>query len=373
MIWLPVILILPYLILFLNYYFNLSTLKPFTVAKESSLPVSVVVACKNERATITGLLECLSVQDYPANLIEIIIVDDNSSDNTYNLAEEFSLKQSKIVLRSSGEGKKQAIIDGVMYSKSELVITTDADCRMDRRWISSIVSFHESDDTDLIICPVKLENGGGFLKKFQALEFLSLQGVTAAAANSVRPVMCNGANLAFSRSTYLRHSRNLHKETNTGDDIFLLHSIKREEKSKIRWLESKDALVKTIPPASLQSFIKQRVRWISKTGLYTDRDIITTGIITFVPVLLQVLYLAGAFINHEMIAGFFVLLIIKSIPDYLIIKNTAERYSEPGIIKWFLPAQVVYPFYVLYVVLSWLFQSRNSKSAIVSYPSPTGI
>jgi hypothetical protein len=202
----------------------------------------------------------------------------------------------------------------------------------------------------MIICPVQIESIPGFLRKFQELEFLSLQGITAASAISGEATMCNGANLAFTREAYLDHSDNLHDEVNSGDDIFLLHSLKKENRAKILWMESPDTMVTTNSTSTYRSFLKQRSRWISKGKTYKDRYTIVLGIATFVAVALQISYFIAWLIYPDLIWVFLSILILKSIPDCLILLNTSRRYGKRNLMKWFLPSQIIYPFYVLSVV-----------------------
>jgi len=363
MIWIPLILILPYIILLIFYYRNLTKTELFSQTSNPSIPVSVIIACHNEEKNITFLLDCLSHQSYPSCLFEVIVVNDNSTDKTFEHASFFSGLQNLKILNNKGKGKKSAIRSGIAVSQGDLILTTDADCSMGENWISTIAAFYHKHDPDLIVCPVKLEKGSGFFKSFQEIEFLSLQGITAGSALSGKAIMCNGANLAFSRVIYKRHSENLHDEINSGDDIFLLHSIKGEKNSKILWLESMEASVTTKAAKSISSFLQQRKRWISKGTSYTDRNTIIAGVSTFAAVLLQLFYLFGSLINPILIYGFIFIFLLKSLPDYLIIRNTLKRYGKTALIKWFLPSQLIYPFYVI-MVLFW------KKSAIPNPQSP---
>lgn len=357
MIWLPIILILPYIILLLTYYNKLSRSKTYKETAKPSVPVSVVVPCRNEEHNISSLLDSLSLQNYPTDLFEIIVVNDNSTDKTFEIAAKHAGIQKIRVINNQSSGKKSAIRTGISISKGDLIITTDADCQMGENWIRVIASFYKEHNPDMIICPVKLETGSGFLRSYQELEFLSLQGVTAGSALTGNPIMCNGANLAFPKEMYLRHSDNLHEEINSGDDIFLLHSLKSEKNSKICWIESPEAIVTTKASVNIGSFLQQRKRWISKGTSYTDSDTIIAGISTFLIVFLQLFYLIGGLINPTFLWGFLLIFFLKSIPDFLIISNTSERYGKRGIMRWFLPSQIIYPFYVMMVIL------RN-KSAI---------
>ena len=351
MYWLPAILILPYFIFLLKLYRSLLTIEPFHDSTKPSTFVSLVIAFRNEENNIPSLLQDISSQNYPHDLLEVILVDDHSTDNSLQIAKGFSCFFNFNFLTSTGSGKKQALRTGILAASGKLIITTDADCRMGSNHIRSIAAFYENNDPDLIICPVKLEPLRGIFGRFQGLEFLSLQGITAGCAQAGLPTMCNGANLAFKRDIYINNTDNLHDEISSGDDVFLLHSLKKVKSSKILWLESPDALISTESSPTLQLFLRQRSRWISKGKAYTDRDTIFLGIITFIAVFLQIVYFAGSLIYPSLFPVFIAIVFLKSIPDFLILLNTCRRYGNRKLMKWFLPVQLLYPFYVISVLL----------------------
>lgn len=361
MYWLPVILILPYLIILLKRYRSLNRLKPFKITSDPSVFVSVIVACHNEEDNLPSLLESLSIQSYPRELFEVVVVNDNSSDNTFEIARDFKPLSNIRVINNRGAGKKLALRSGIDASKGHFMVTTDADCCMGKEWIRTLAAFYESDKPDMVICPVQLEKGNGFFRRFQELEFLSLQGVTAGFSNSQNAVMCNGANLAFTKEAYLKNSANLHDEINSGDDIFLLHSLKKYPGAKISWLESFDALATARSSRTLRNFLKQRNRWISKSKAYKDYGSIVLGLATFTAIILQAFYAIALLIFPVLIPVFLLVLILKSIPDFLILRNTTTRYGKRSLMNLFLPAQIIYPFYVLLVLFF-----RNPKSEIRS-------
>jgi poly-beta-1,6-N-acetyl-D-glucosamine synthase len=363
--WLPVILMIPYTVLLLKIHRSLLKIKPFFVTNDPVTFVSVVVACRNEEKNLPHLLKCFAEQNYPAELFEVIIVDDNSSDNTYDLSAAYRMSGNLRTIKNTGSGKKQALRSGVGISSGKLIITTDADCRMDRNWIRTIAAFYEKSNPDMIICPVRLEKHPGFFGWFQELEFLSLQGITAGSAYQNNGTMCNGANLAFTRDTYLNNTGDLHFEIATGDDVFLLHSLKKHSGSKILWLESQNAIVKTKASDTTVSFFDQRKRWISKINVYRDSYSIILGIITFLAIILQAGLMVAGIIDHTFLPVLLTVFILKSIPDYLILQNTTSRYGSAGLMGWFLPAQIIYPFYVLGVVFYALIFPGTGK---INYP-----
>lgn len=362
--WLPAILLLPYFFLFLKIYRGLSKIKSFVVTNNPATFVSVVVACRNEQENLPILLDCINSQDYPKDLFEVIIVDDNSTDRTFETISSLPCPVNKIAIYNKGTGKKQAIRTGINASSGLLIITTDADCHMGKTWIRSIAAYYENHKPDMIICPVQIEGQCGFFGKFQELEFLGLQGITAGSAFYGNGTMCNGANLSFTREAYLSNADNLHSEIASGDDIFLLHSLKKESSSKISWLESFDTIVTTASSPTVVSFLNQRKRWISKGTAYKDGFTIFLGIVTFVTISLQVALMVAAIINQAFIPVIISIFLLKSVPDFLILLNTSVRYRKSELLIWFIPAQFVYPFYVLGVVLySFIFPEKRNISS----------
>jgi biofilm PGA synthesis N-glycosyltransferase PgaC len=350
MYWLPVILILPYFFILLKLNRNLSGIKIFNVSSDPETFVSVIVACRNEEKNIAYLLGDVALQTYPENLFELIIIDDGSADKTVEMSSVFSGIANIKILPNAGSGKKMALRTGIMAARGNLIITTDADCRVGINWIRTISAFYELKRPGMIISPVILESFSGFFRRFQELEFMSLQGITAGSALSGDPVMCNGANLAFNKELYLNHSKNLHDELMSGDDIFLMQSLKTEGKSNILWLESIEAKTTTESSPNLTSFLEQRGRWISKAKAYRDKSTLLLGMVTFAAVCLQISYLIAFLVSPALLPVFLFIIILKSIPDFLILLNTTGRYGNKKLMWWFLPAQIIYPFYVLSVV-----------------------
>jgi cellulose synthase/poly-beta-1,6-N-acetylglucosamine synthase-like glycosyltransferase len=368
--WLILILIFPYLFLLLRIYRNLLKIKQFNSGSDPKIFISIVVACRNEEKHLPSLLNDISVQDYLPDLFELIIIDDNSSDRTFNLASEFKGIKNIKVIKNDGTGKKHAIRSGVNASEGDYILVTDADCHMGKEWIRTIASFFEVKKPELIIGQVILISKTGFLNRFQELEFFSLQGVTAGMAIGGNPVMCNGANLAFTKETYHKHSDNLHDELVSGDDVFLLHSIKRDQGNKIMWLESQKAIISSMASENLSSFLRQRARWISKAGAYNDRSTKVLAIVTFVTILFQIILMIAGLFNPVFLLIFLASFLLKSVPDFLILQNSTSRYGKRDLMKWFLPSQLIYPFYVISVVLWSVFPTNRDS---FNSPSPKGI
>jgi len=346
MLWIFIIPVLFYFFLLLFICRNLILLSPYRQGGIPHQKLSVVVACMNEEKNLPSLLSDLSSQDYPPELFEVIVVDDGSADNTFEIASEYKqIKDLKVVM-NNGKGKKSAIRTGVKKAFNELIITTDADCSMGSGWIRTIAGFYEAGRPDMIIGPVMMKDTPGFFNRFQELEFLSLQGITAGTATLGNPVMCNGANLSFTKKAYLEHSQNLHDDIASGDDVFFLHSLKKKREAKIKWLSAPESIVTTMPASSPESYFMQRARWISKGKAYNDRYTILLAVVTFVTSFVMVFLLITGIFRPAFLTVFAATFFVKSIPDLLILTVTLRRYNKTALLKWFIPSQIIYPFYV---------------------------
>lgn len=348
--WLFMIILIPYLYHIIRIWKALSGIKAFSSGKDPGIFMSVIIACHNEEENLPRLLTDISIQEYDQDLSEVIVVDDNSTDTTAEIARSFKGIKNIMVLNNRGKGKKQALRTGIEASSGSFAVTTDADCRVGRKWLKTIASFAEEKQPVMTINPVMIKSGRGFFNRFQELEFLSLQGITAGTAALGNPVMCNGANLGIAKEAYLRNAGRLHDEVISGDDIFLLHSLKSEDGPGILWLESANAAVVTPGSVNLISFLRQRGRWISKAGYYSDHYTRLLGIVTFVTISVQFLLFLWGFFNPVFFQVFAVFTLLKSIPDFLILRNTSGRYGKRELLRWFIPSQLVYSLYVLSVV-----------------------
>ena len=315
--------------------------------------ISVVVACKNEKNHIRRLISCLAQQS--CQNFELIIVNDHSVDATRNYIKSAQETYPKIQLVNAvGCGKKNSLKEGIHISTGELIITTDADCMPSFHWLESIVCFYEKYPCDLIICPVKFSGRNDLFSNLQALEFTSLIASGAGAAGSGMPVLCNGANLAFTKKSWLDSQSDLHVEEMSGDDMFLLESIKRR-RGIVRFLKSESAFVSTEPSNTLKEFIKQRRRWTSKSSAYTDWQLIFTACVVFSVNLLLVTLLSLSFFNPVWLYAFTTLFLFKYLLDSLFLNSVRIFFQLNNVWIYSFLLSVIYPFYIVSIALSTFF------------------
>ena len=148
-----------------------------------------------------------------------------------------------MLFRSAMSGKKGALDKGIESAVGEIVITTDADCTMGEKWLHSLASAFIQNSPEMVIGPVDIEADKSLFSAFQSLEYMSITGVTAGAAVWGIPVMCSGANLAFRREAYSALKNKLSGGNyQSGDDVFLMITLKKVYPDKIIFLKDREAL-----------------------------------------------------------------------------------------------------------------------------------
>lgn len=242
-------------------------------ASGASIPlVSVAIPVRNEKENILLLLDDLEQQDYPKSHFEVIVVDDHSDDGTLQLIrdqkERFSFRLELLTLNGaegSGSAKKMALSLAVSHALGAYILTTDGDCRIQRGWISAYARGFQQDKPSFLSGMVAFDCRENLFQEIQALEFAALTGVGAASMRLGYPNMCNAANMAFCKKTFMDVG-GFHGIENiiSGDDSLLLKKFQRHDPSKIRFLKVKEAVVRTAPQQSLSGFYHQRKRWVSK-------------------------------------------------------------------------------------------------------------
>ena len=348
-----------YLVCIFAFTYGLYNLKErfFTFNKKNDLKVSILIAARNEDNNIERLLKSLYNQTFTKDLFEVIIIDDHSKDNTLLIIENFIKENNDInikIFNAEKEGKKFAISQALHLAHNELVIVTDADCVLKTTWIESIVNFYKEKKCKMILAPVLLSPAETFFEKIQVLEHLSLIGSTAGSANIGFPVMCNGANMAYEREAALELEK-YRKDFNipSGDDMFLMEQfIKNYGHQSVKFLLSKSAIVETKTCKTVSEFFRQRRRWVSKTKAYTSWKILATAFIVLFFNLSIVSLFVSAFFIPALWSLYFLLTLLKFFIDFPLLKNITTFMNQSGLLKWSLPLEFVYPFYVVFTAIS---------------------
>ena len=338
-------------------FFNLSTFFPSkNNPSNNNLKLSVLIPFKNEELNLPTIFQNLKNQNLNLDLFEVIFINDHSEDNSEIVLRNLINKESNFKLissKSKKSGKKEALKEGVKNAVNNLIVTTDADCIQPETWLQTIYDFYLQHNPKMIIAPVIMK-GTSFFGKLQALEFLSLSASTAGAAGLHKAIMCNGANLAFSKSVFNEFEDALNMNEISGDDVFLLHSVKKKYPKDIHYLKSNDAKVTTDSEKSLKYFLRQRIRWASKSSSYRDFDTITISLIIFITNLLLVLSSIILILIPEKILFISSLFIGKMIIDSVLLISAANYFKQIKLLFFIPILSIIYPFYIVITAFSGL-------------------
>jgi cellulose synthase/poly-beta-1,6-N-acetylglucosamine synthase-like glycosyltransferase len=358
------ILMVAYAVLISYYHKAWNHLPGFAAAgKTPSTTISVIIAARNEAANIQPLLQSLHEQQYPHELYEVIIVDDHSTDDTWLLLQQAEFPGLKLITLRLEEHvektsvtaayKKKAIETGIGVATGTLIVTSDADCRFHTNWLQTIASFYEDKGAKFIAAPVVMNTNKSLLSVFQSLDFITLQGITAASVYKRFHSMCNGANLAYERSAFYE-VKGFEQIDNipSGDDMLLMHKIYRQYPNDVFYLKSEQAIVSTEPAASWKQFFHQRIRWASKADRYDDKRIFWVLLLVY---LLNVCFLAMAvasFFKNTWLFFLLLLLLAKVLIEFPFVNSVAIFFGRQRLMKYFSFLQ---PLHILYTIIAgWL-------------------
>ncbi len=356
------ILLLAYALLIFYYHKLWNRIPPPEESLQDTTPdikVSVIIPARNEALHIEKCLDSLLAQSYPKECMEVVVVNDFSTDKTARLINDHPLHCTLINLSEYVTGeinsyKKKAIETGISHSSGELIICTDADCSMGDDWIRILVNAYEKEDLQFIAAPVKIISNKAWLSIFQILDFISLQGITGAAVYKNLYPMCNGANLAYTRKAY--HAVDGFSEINhiaSGDDMLLMKKIQSEYPDKIRYLKNPAAIVSTAPAENIKAFLNQRIRWASKISHYKHpATFMTLALVYLVNTSLLLIFAGCFFYGHW--RWLLILIAFKTISEYFFVSKVAGFFSQQALMKYFPICQ---PFHILYTVIAGSFGS----------------
>lgn len=313
--------------------------------------ISVLIPVRNEEGSIRACLESIISQNYPMTQVQVIVIDDHSSDRTVDLANGF--KEVVVLHQDDGiSGKKAAILKGIENAQGEVIMTIDGDCVVGENWISCMVRDLWNGSHVLVTGPVWMTpDKPVFLQKYQEMEQASLNVLTYSGITTGFLLSANGANMAYPRSLYLSidpYSDN--HDIPSGDDVFFAQKV-LQNGGEVRFASQQDAIAYTSPVHGFADFISQRFRWSAKSSGYTHwpTKIYLAG---FAAVNLSAVVLLIAGIWYPLYYTFlFYGLVLKFIVDYLIIHTGMHWGNRPVCWQDVLKASLFQVLYVVYILV----------------------
>lgn len=323
------------------------------------LVLSVVIPVRDEERNITRLLEDLEAQTYPQNLMEILVVDDASTDHTARMVQQFaagskcSIKLLSLHADPSMSSKKQAISMAVSHASGDWIFATDGDCRVGKNWVQTIANYQAQTGAKFIFGGVSFHEEGSLFEHLQTIEFAALTGSGAASFQGDFPTMCNGANLAYERKIFeLVNGFEGNNHIPSGDDEFLMHKIFARNKADVKFLKSPEATVYTTAKSTWKEFFNQRKRWAGKWPHYQLKYIKYIAALILIGNLSFITWLIVCALQGKGWELFVILFGLKSFTDAIFIKQVLYSYDKKIKWKYFILTALFYPFYVSFFALN---------------------
>ncbi len=231
------------------------SLKSRIVESESLPTISMIVPAYNEEVTIKECIRSLLGLDYPS--YEIVVVDDGSTDETLEEAREFEGLGVKVV-HQENRGKANALNTGVLLSEGELIVTVDADTKLDRDSLKILASRFKADERlGAVAGNVKVQPGPGLLNLLQAAEYTTGINLVRKAESMLGCVMVVPGPIAALKRAAVERAGFFSDETFAEDFDITMKILKTGYK-----VEYEDkAIAYTSAPKNLEDLMKQRRRW----------------------------------------------------------------------------------------------------------------
>lgn len=332
---------------------------------------TVIIPFRNEAENLPELLDSLLNLNYPKHLFEVVLVNDDSEDDSVKtIKNQLSNSQTtqyniKIIdnQRKTNSPKKDAITSAIKQAKHQWIITTDADCIVPIYWLDSFDNFIQSHTVKMIAGPVCYNQNKGLLNYFETLDFLSLIGATIGGFGINKPFLCNGANLAYQKQ-FFKQLNGFEGNTNiaSGDDIFLMEKALKTDNQSILYLKNNQAIVTTKPQSNLKNLISQRVRWASKTSNYKNNFAKIVGLLVLLMNASLVIGLLLVALGLFALKPFAYLFFIKAAIDFILIYKACQLFNKEELLKHYLWSCFIYPFFSVYIAFISMFTTYKWKN-----------
>lgn len=328
--------------------------------------VSIVVAARDEAATLGTLLPALLGQRYPD--YEVIIVDDRSTDATPQVLAEWQRRDPRLIavridlLPEGRSPKMHALAQGIAMARGELLLLTDADCSVPPTWAAATAATF-TPDVGAVIGYVDLYAAGGTLmEQLQAFDYMTMMAMTAGATRLGHPLGGGGANLAYRRTAYDQVGGFTAMPSGAvADDMLLIQRVLSNTEWQVAFCDDERAFIRTTAEPVLTDLLDQRTRWMAggqevlrdNLPLLVSSSLIGTlnGMLLGFPLWLT---------RHSLRRVLLLSVIMRVLADLLHFGVAAVRFRRVGLLRylplWILvqpPYTVGLPLYSLLRGWSW--------------------
>lgn len=327
----------------------------------SPVKATVIVCARNEENHIAQCIDSIENQDYPKDKLEIIIVDDQSTDQTRSIIETNYPNCTLLQTSKTDNGKKAAIKLASHAATGEWLFFTDADCIVPTKWISTMLA--SADNNAAMLCgPIILDGGNHVLGRFQLLDNMATMAATANGIKRKKYYSANGANMAIKKDSFLDLYRFRNDENiASGDDMFAIQYLANNNPDHVQFLAHKNNLVCTPAEKTWAALKQQRIRWAGKGKHYPNKKLLIIQAFVFCLVLFSTLLLLAGIIGYtKAFIAAAILLVGKTILDYFFLDHLSQHFDQTNVMDNFLASSVAYNIYILWAACIAIFPKSYS-------------
>lgn len=317
--------------------------------------ISVLVAARNEEASIEKCIISLLKNDYPDHLTEIVLINDSSADGTGEIMRRYAGQSENIIYvhieteSKTLRGKANALAEGIKRASGDVYLFTDADCEVPPRWIRKHVSYF-TPDTGIVGSFTRLRSWSWFTG-MQALDWFFLYSVAAALTGYNKPVTAVGNNLCVRKEAYDATGGYENLPFSVTEDYILVNAIKKTGKWRIRFPMDPETLVVSNPCPDLPSLHRQKHRWASGGG-----DMEPAPFLFFTPIFLLYVLMVLFPVTGIIPAG--TAFLVKVCIDCMVLYKPLSVFNATGLYKYIFHFEVLHFVYVLMLPFQIIFSKK---------------
>ena len=356
-------IVLIQLFYYLYFFLRLAIYKKPTKSVNVEHPISVVICARDEAHNLANYLPGVLVQQYNTTH-EVVLVNDNSEDETKYLLEEFkkSFKNlNPVVLSQEAKminGKKFPLSIGIKSAKNETLLLTDADCvPASENWMHLMQDGYR-DGIEIVLGYGAYRKKPGLLNKLIRFETFqtALQYFSYALAGL--PYMGVGRNLSYKKEVFIRNKGfSSINQMPSGDDDLFINQVANKNNTAI--VIDHDAHTISEPKTNLHDWMNQKYRHYTTSKYYKTQHAILLGIYALSQFLVYPVLIAALILSDQ-----YMLLVslwaARMIVQGTILRSTMKKLNELDLWPWFILFDFWSIFYYLFTLPSvWKAPQKN--------------
>ncbi len=234
--------------------------------------VSVIVPARDEERNLEANLAALADQRYDGEL-EFVIVDDRSTDGTRAIIERYAASDARFRLEVVHEPSRRlspkvnAVERGILASRGDVILASDADCRYRPDWVDAMVSYF-APDVAMVVGYVESSRRGearSWLRRFESADWFTLMLTSRSLSRFGWKFASSANNLAYRRSAFdAVGGFGVAGRAPSGDEDLLTQAMRRLPDMRVVFADAPAARVVTAAAPSTRVLLRQRRRWVSR-------------------------------------------------------------------------------------------------------------